>query len=261
MSLFSLLIGIGSSLGLLQVARRVPDKQALRWTAAGLGVLAAGLLGARLNYALLHPNLFRAAPLDMLRFWLGGLSWPGALLLSLLSLAAFSLALRAPLGLAVDVLAPLFPTVAVTAWLACNQAGCAYGVEIPAESAWALRLPDENGLLASRWPLQLSAAASLLLLTWRVERGSAGTFKLPGGQACSLGLALGLHTLLFSWLRADNPLTWRGLRLDLAAAGGLAGLCLLGLVWLGLRQLRTAYAEKSSARREAWPSSRDQRAG
>ncbi len=261
MSLYSLLIGIGGSLGLLQVTRRVPEKQALRWTAAGLAVLAAGLLGARLNYAFLHPELFRAAPLNVLRFWLGGLSWPGALLFALLSLTAASALLRAPLGRTADLLAPLVPAVAVMTWLGCNQAGCAYGVEIPDESFWALRLPDEQGLLASRWPLQLTAAASLLLLSWRVERGSAAAFKLPGGQACSLGLAFGLHTLLFSWLRADNPLVWRSVRLDMAAAAGLAGLCLLGLGWIVLQQLGVTSAKKASTRREAWPSSRDQRAG
>lgn len=249
--MFSLLIGIGGSLGLLQVTRQVPEKQALRWTAAGLAVLTAGLLGARLNYALLHPELFRAAPLDVLRFWLGGLSWPGALLLGLLALPTIAAVLRQPLGTTVDALFPLFPMVSITAWLGCSQAGCAYGVEIPPESFWALRLPDEQGLLAYRWPLQLTAAVSLLLLTWRVERGSAGAFKLAGGQAFSVGLALGLHTLTFSWLRADNPLAWRGVRLDLAAAGGLAVLCLAGLIWLGYRQVRVAAAEKAAARRQS----------
>jgi hypothetical protein len=166
-----------------------------------------------------------------------------------------SVLLRQPLGTTVDALIPLFPIVAVTAWLGCSQAGCAYGVEIPAESAWALRLPDEQGQMAYRWPLQLTAAASLLLLTWRVERGSAVTFKLPGGQAFSIGLALGLHALTFSWLRADNPLTYQGVRLDLAVAGGLAIVCLFGLIWLGLRQLRSS-AENAAARRQSWYSPR-----
>ncbi len=257
MSTFSLLVGVGGSLGLLLVARRAPERQAVRWTAAGLAILAAGLAGARLNYALLHPDLFRAAPLDALRFWLGGLSWPGALLFAVLALLAASAVLRQPFGAAADALYPLFPMVAILTWLGCNQAGCAYGAEIPAESFWALRLPDEQGLLAYRWPLQLTAAVSLLLLTWRVERGSAGMFKLPGGQACSVGLAFGLHTLTFSLLRVDNPPLWRDVRLDLAAAGGLAGLCLLGLIWLGLRQVRTSAADKAAAGRQSWYSPRD----
>ncbi len=254
--MFSFFVGVGGSLGLLLVTRRVPEKQALRWTAAGLAVLAAGLLGARLNYALLHPDLFRAAPLDVLRFWLGGLSWPGALLFALLALLATAAVLHQPFGNTADALFPLFPMVSITAWLGCSQAGCAYGAEIPPESFWALRLPDEQGLLAYRWPLQLAAAVSLLLLTWRVERGSAGTFKLPGGQAFSVGLAFGLHTLTFSLLRVDHPPVWLGARLDLAAAGGLSALCLAGLIWLGLRQLRVSAAEKTAAGSQSWYSPR-----
>lgn len=251
-SSFSLLIGIGGSLGLLLVARRAPDRQAFRWTAAGLAVLAAGLLGARLNYALLHPDLFRAAPLDALRFWLGGLSWPGGLLFALLALLTSAAVLRQPLGVTADALFPVFPMVAIMAWLGCGQAGCAYGTEILPESYWALRLPDEQGQLAYRWPLQLTAAASLLLLTWRVERGSGGTFRLPGGQACSVGAALGLHTFVFSLLRADLPPVWHAVRLDLAASGGLILLCMAGLIWLSISQLRVSAAEESAARSRSW---------
>lgn len=253
--MFSIFIGLGGSLGLLLVTRRVPERQALRWTAVGLAVLAAGLLGARLNYALLHPELFRTAPLDVLRFWLGGLNWPGALLFAVFAIWIASAVLRQPLGTAADALIPLFPMVAVMTWLGCSQAGCAYGTEIPAESFWALRLPDEQGQIAYRWPLQWTASASLLLLTWRVERGSAGAFRLPGGQAFSIGLAFGLHTLTFSLLRADDPPVWQGIRLDLAAAGGLAVICLFGLVWLGLRQLRSSAAERAAARSQSWYSS------
>lgn len=250
---FSLLIGIGASLGLLQIARRVPEKQTLSWIAAGLAVLAAGLAGARLNYALLHPALFTGKPLDVLRVWHGGLSWPGALLFALLALAAASLALRFHIGHVADTLMPLFSSVAVMAWLGCSQAGCAYGGEIAASNVLALHLPDEQGYLAYRWPLQLAAAATLLLLTWRVDRGSYGIAKLAGWQASSIGLALGLHTLLFSWLRVDSPPVWLSFRLDLAAAGFLAGISLFGLIWLGLKQLKSSFAEKApGANRESW---------
>lgn len=255
---FSLLIGIGASLGLLQVTRRVPETQAVRWVAAGLAVLAAGLIGARLNFALLHPDLFADAPLDILRIGLGGLNWPGALLFGLFGLAVAALALRLPLGLVADALMPLFPSVAVMTWLGCGQASCAYGTEIPANSIWALRLSDEQGLLAYRWPLQLAAAATLLLLTWRVDRGSAGIDRLVGWQASSVGLALALHTLLFSWLRADSPPVWRSLRLDLAVAIFLAVISAIGLGWLGLKQLKASFAEKApGANRESWFSPRE----
>jgi len=256
-NLFSLLIGIGGSLGLLQVARRAPEREALRWTVAGLGVLAAALIGARLNYILLHPEFYRAAPLDVLRIWLGGLSWPGAFIFALFALAAAAAILRKPLDLTSDRLEPLFPAVTIMTWLGCSPAGCAYGAETLPELPWALKLPDEYGTLAYRWPLQLTAAASLMLILWWVDRRSARLIKLPGGQACVTGLVLALHTLLFSYLRADNPPTWRNFRLDLATAGALGFLCLLGLIWLGVRQLRASYSKKATgASRKFWFSSR-----
>lgn len=258
MTLFSLLIGIGGSLGLLQVARRVPTEEMLSWTAAGLSVLAAGLAGARLNFALLNPVFFNTAPLDVLRFWLGGLSWPGALLFALLALVIASLILRQPFALAADRLCPIFLAIAIMAWLGCSQAGCAYGKETLQELPWALPLLDAQGALVYRWPLQLTAAASLLLIIWRIERRSAALLKITGMQAYIFGLALALHTLFFSWLRVDHPLIYRGVRLDLAAAGGLAVLCLLGLTWLGFRHLRVSLSNKASGTsRESWLSPHD----
>ncbi len=258
MNLFSLFIGIGASLGLLQVVRRNPQDQALRWVTAGLAVLAAGLIGARANFVLLHPGLFAATPLDALRIWLGGLSWPGALLFGLLALAGVSLILHVPFVRAADTLAPLFPIVAVMAWLGCSQAGCAYGSQIPQNNFWAMRLPDEQGQLAYRWPLQLVAAAGLLLLVWRVDLGSSGPDRPAGWLASSIGLALALHTLVFSSLRTDSPPVLGSVRLDLAAAGMLAALCLFGLIWLSLRQLRASFADKApGANRESWFSPRN----
>ncbi len=258
MNLFSFLIGIGASLGLLHVVRRNLQDQAVGWAAAGLAVLAAGLIGARANYVLLHPGLFAAAPLDALRIWLGGLSWPGALLFGLLALLGVSFVLHIPFGRAADALAPLFPIVAVMAWLGCSQAGCAYGSQISPDNFWAMRLPDEQGVLAYRWPLQLAAALSLLVLVWRVDLGNSGPKRPVGWLASSIGLALALHTFVFSSLRVDTPPVWGLTRLDLAAAVVLAAICVLGLIWLGIRQLRASFADKApGANRESWFSPRD----
>jgi prolipoprotein diacylglyceryltransferase len=241
---FSLLIGIGATLGLLQVVRRNPQEQSLRWVLAGLSVLAAGLVGARANFVLLHLDLFASAPLDALRVNLGGLSWPGALLLGLIVLGLVSLILRVPFGRTADGLMPVFTSVAVMAWLGCGQSGCAYGGLIPQDRFWALRVPDEQGVLAYRWPLQLVAAASLLLLVWRVDLGNSGSKRPAGWLACSIGLVMAVHTLVFSSLRADSLPVWRGIRLDMSAACLLAAISLFGLTWLGVRKLRVPITSK-----------------
>lgn len=258
MNLFSLLIGIGASLGLLQVVRRCPQEQSLRWVLAGLSVLAAQLIGARANFVLLHTELFSAAPLDVLRINLGGMSWPGALVLGLLALTGASLILRVPFGRSLDALIPLFPAVAVMTWVGCSQAGCAYGGMIPQDSFWALSLPDEQGALAYRWPLQLVAALSLLMLVWRVDLGNSGAKRPAGWLASSIGLALALHTLVFSSMRADSLPVLGNLRLDMAAAGLLAALSLLGLTWLGIRRLRVPISNKAAGKNSAtWSSPRE----
>ena len=100
MELFSLLIGIGASLGLLQVSRRAPSGQEFRWTFTGLLVLLSAFIGARLNYVLLHLSYYARDPLSAWRFWEGGLSWPGALILAILAAFLSALILRTSLAAA-----------------------------------------------------------------------------------------------------------------------------------------------------------------
>ena len=243
MNLFSLLIGIGASLGLMQVARRAPQNQELPWAVSGLLLLAAALAGARLNYVLIHPHLFAGNPWQVAQFWSGGLYWPGAFVGALLLLLIVAFTWRKPLGILVDGLFPLFPPVAVLAWLGCGQAGCAYGKQISDQFIWALPVVDERGLEAYRLPLPFLAAPTLLIAAWRVERLAAG--RTAGVYACTGGLVLALHTLAFSWLRADPYPTLLHLRMDIAAALGLGGLCLLGLLGLGLARLRASISDKA----------------
>lgn len=257
MNLFSLLIGIGGSLGLMQVARNAPPRKEVRWAAAGLALLAAALAGARANYVLLHPYQFSGGWLQAARFWEGGLSWPGGLAAALLMLFLCALVLRARLGVAADRLAPLFMPVAVMAWLGCGTAGCAYGSPLNQQLPWALPVLDYQGVETYRWPLAYLAAAALLLFAWRAERLSENA-QAPGARACITGIALALHSLLFSYLRADPLPAYQGVRLDYAAALGLGGLCLLGLVGLGIARLRASFSDEApGANRESWFSPRE----
>ena len=249
MNLYSFFVGLGASLGLLLVARRAPQHEQLNWTGAGLAVLAAALAGARLNFVLLHQNLFLGAHwLDGLAFWQGGLAWPGGLAAALLVILLVALLRRCSLGLAADRLYPLLTPVAALVWLGSAQAGVAYGNQISDQIPWALPVIDEHALLTYRWPLQYVAAASLVLVSWWVE-GVTATARVPGARASLAALFFSMHTLLFSYWRADATPILNGVRLDYAAAAGLALICVAGSIGMAIIRLKPSFKDETSRAR------------
>jgi len=257
MNVYSLLIGVGSSLGLLQVAQRVPAKQALRWTIAGAIQLIIALVGARAAYVMLFPDYYTTHPQAAWQITQGGLAWPGALIGGLLGFIVGSLLLHAPFGLAADVFARLYIPVAITSWLGAAFSGVAYGMEIYQGIPWAVPSTQPDGVLTYRWPLQLTAALTLLYIAWRFDRRSAD-WRLPEARAALTGLLLAGHTALFSYWRADGGLVYNGLRVDYAAAALLGGICLLGLLTrLVLRIINSFRDEAPGANRETWFSPRE----
>ena len=252
MELFSLLIGIGASLGLLQVSRRAPSGQEFRWTFTGLLVLLSAFIGARLNYVLLHLSYYARDPLSAWRFWEGGLSWPGALILTIFAAFLSALVLRTSLAAAADTLIPLFPIMAIALWVGSAQSGIAYGARVNPEFQISLKVIHEDSLPSFHWPLQYAAALTLLALLWAGER-SLNELKTVGNYAAQTGLMLGLHTLLFSWLRADPAPVWNSYRLDYAAAGLLVVLSFLALIIIGIIHLRASFSKDAPGKNnENW---------
>jgi prolipoprotein diacylglyceryltransferase len=257
MELFSLLIGIGASLGLLQVSRRAPSGQEFRWTFTGLLVLLSALIGARLNYVLLHLSYYARDPLSAWRIWEGGLSWPGALILALLATFLSALVLRTSLGTTADTLIPLFPIMAIGLWIGSAQDGIAYGARVNPEFQISLKVMHEDNPPSFHWPLQYAAALTLLVLLWAGERSSYD-LKTAGNYAAQIGLMLGLHTLLFSWLRADPAPVWNAYRLDYAAAGIMVVFSLLALIIIGTIHLRASFTKDAPGKNnENWFSPRE----
>lgn len=225
MTVYALLIGLGASLGVWQVVRAAPTYQASRWVDASLGVLAGALLGARLAYGSLHPAYYAAHPLELAALWQGGLSAWGALAGGLIAAGAAAALLRQPLLLVLDRLAPLVAPLAVLGWLACGQAGCAYGPQL-AEGAWlGLPLPDEWGQTATRLPLQWIAALVLLGYNGGISALLVGSRK-TGLYAALTGLGLAAVQGGAALLTAEPGPTWNGWRYDAWTALGLAVLSL-----------------------------------
>lgn len=208
MNPFSLLAGLGASLGLLRLATHSLP--------AGLALLAGALLGSRLEYVLVNLASYSAKPLQAFAFWEGGLGWGGALAGAVLALCAYALTRRQPLSRLADSLLSIFLPLSVALWLACWQAGAGYG--IPVKSAiWSIPAPDELGEIARRWPVQpagalLSLVGLAFLETWTRR------LRHPGLPASLALLALAAPVVVLSpWMASAAPLVL-GLRLYTAEA-------------------------------------------
>ena len=208
---FSLLVGLGSALGLAWVARQAPQEQARRYMDAGLAALLGALMGGRALFVAAHWNYFQAHLAEIPQVFLGGLAWGGALGGGLLTLGLAAALTRIPFADLADGMIPLSACLGVSTWLGCWLVGCAYGPA--ANTWWGIPARDEWGELASRWPTQLVGALLTLAMFWLLDWGRS-RFRYVG-QAASLGvLGLSLEMLALAYLRADPLPAWRGLPLD-----------------------------------------------
>ncbi len=226
---FSLLVGFGAALGAWQVGRSAPPSQAGRWVDAALVTLLLALIGSRAAYVALEWPYYAARTGEIFAIWQGGLAWVGAVLGWLAGVLLVAGFWRISIGAALDGLGPLLTPLAVTTWLGCWQSGCAYAAALPAGAWWGLPAPDESGLVASRFPLQVLAALLILAHDW-----AAAAFLYPpkgSGLRAALSLAaVGVVIFIASLLWAQPtrrigivPLDgWFGL--GVAATGVFYGL-------------------------------------
>jgi phosphatidylglycerol:prolipoprotein diacylglycerol transferase len=247
---FSLIIGLGSVVGLGWVATQAPRPLALVRVNAGVWSCLGALIGSRLVYVTANWAYFQKHVLEGLQIFQGGLSWPGALAGALLAVWAYARLGRISLPALSDALLPLGACLALSAWIGCWFDGCAYG---PATNAWwGVPAWDEWGRLAARFPTQVLGALYTLALFWLLEqprRGvTPGLTRMPPGQPASLALlGFALAMFLLSFLRADPAAGWLGLRLDAWAAIGFVA----AAAWLLWRSRQSRQAQLQQAAQES----------
>lgn len=208
---FSLLITLGSVLGLGLLAWKAPDKKQFH-LGGGMAVLLLALLGARLDYVLWHWGYFLSNWEEIPQVWLGGLGLVGSAAGGFLGLGLVSLLGERSWFKLVDACLPLLGAVAVSLGVASLFGGLGYG---PLTDAWwGVVVQDEFGVLASRWPVHFlgsilsgGAILSLVFLPW-----DSGWLS-PSGRRGGLGLlAFGSIQVAVSTLRVDPGLFMGGLR-------------------------------------------------
>jgi phosphatidylglycerol---prolipoprotein diacylglyceryl transferase len=239
---FSLLVGVGATLGLAWVVWQAPEKQALRRVDQGLWLLLGSLLGGRAAHVATAWPYYAGRLLETPQVWLGGFSGAGALAGGLMALVLLASITRQPLGDLADAYMPLAAVLAVCAWLGCWLDGCAYGAETTAW--WALPARDEWGELRQRFPVQLLAASLTLGLFWLVDR-SRTHLPHPGQPACLALLGLGLLTFGISFIRVDPSQTWWGWRPETWTGVGFSFLAIIAYL-LTFSPLRSSVSGASS---------------
>lgn len=222
---FAILIGLGATLGMLRVSESVP--QALRLPAArsAFGVLLGAFIGARIGFFFWQPAYIASEGWQALRFWEGGLVWPGAVLGAWLTMAAMAIIRKIDFRNVMDQMSPLLPPLAIMSWLGCLSSSCAYGKLVTNDDSWL----QVNG----HFPIQIFAALFLTIIYSLFERFFS--INNSGVRSAWIWLIFCLHTLFFSYLRADLRPMWNGFPIDLWAAAIILVLTILYLLYVLLR--------------------------
>jgi phosphatidylglycerol---prolipoprotein diacylglyceryl transferase len=247
---FSLIIALGTVVGLGWSAAQAPRRQALARVNAGTWSCLGALIGSRLVYVAANWVYFQRHALEGLQIFQGGLSWPGALAGAILALWVYTRLGRMSLSTLSDALLPLGACLALSAWIGCWFDGCAYG---PATNAWwGIPTWDEWGRLTARFPTQVLGALYTLALFWLLEQpprsAPPGFNRMPAGQPASLALlGYALAMFLLSFLRVDPGAYWLGLRLDAWAAIGFVA----AAAWLLWRSRQSRQAQLQQAVQES----------
>jgi prolipoprotein diacylglyceryltransferase len=249
---FSLLIGLGATIGLGWVSWHAADGKALWTFDLGVSSLVGSLTGGRLAYIVAHWTYFFAHPWEIPQVQLGGLAWPGVFVGWFLGVLLVCFLMKEPPWKSLEALLPLAAALMVSAWLGCWIDGYAYGFET--DRWWGLPARDQWGVISYRIPVQLLGALWAILLIWFLETGRKWEkyfmrLNRAGLKVTIVYLGLSLGMLGLSFLREDPGLEWRGLRLESWAAMVLIAISLSVCIFILVFPQGTGHGEPQRERR------------
>jgi prolipoprotein diacylglyceryltransferase len=208
-SLYAIILTGTAALGLLLSWILDNDRRTLVID-AGLGLILFSLIGSRIGYLARNLEYFLDHPGEIPQFWLGGLTWPGALIGGLIALVGVHLIWKEPFGELLDTYLPLMGILSTSIWLTSWWAGTGYG---PETGAWfGIPVQDLFGQPANRWPFPvlgalLSAGWIAGVIFFPLKRG-----RKPGFRGLAGLLGLMVVVTVFSFFTVDPaPVLW-GLR-------------------------------------------------
>jgi prolipoprotein diacylglyceryltransferase len=230
MSPFSIWVGFGAALGLWQLASRGSEKNAETHLIWGWIVLASALFGARLGYVLMYPGYFDQNRLMALAFWEGGLTWFGATAGGFVACLGLAIWHNRSVFQMIDLIFPLLPPVAMTAWVGCWFGGCDCMPDHADGQTTPFLLCSSHVGQAVGIPFHAVVALVFLAFFFWQETFFKRSSSHPSGSYAALGLTgFGLIQLAASVIPAEYAINPSGASLNTWAAVACLGISLLFL--------------------------------
>ncbi|MBW2368925.1 MAG: prolipoprotein diacylglyceryl transferase, partial [Deltaproteobacteria bacterium] len=129
-------------------------------TDLGFFILIAAIVGSRILYLIINPELMAQDPWEAFRLWNGGLVFYGGFIAAVITAAIYMRKKKMPLWQTTDIFAPALAAGHALGRIGCFFAGCCYGraCDLP----WAVTFSHPDTLAPSGialHPAQLYASA------------------------------------------------------------------------------------------------------
>ena len=167
-------------------------------------VMVSALLGARLLYVIVEYRYFLDSPLEIFKFWKGGLVFYGGLILGVLISLWYLKRNQMPMWKTADLLAPSIALGQLIGRWGCFFAGCCYGKKTDVD--WGITFTDprslaplEISLHPTQVYLSLNAVFIFIFLMWLSKR------KVFDGQILwSYGILYSIGRFAIEYFRGDD---------------------------------------------------------
>ena len=219
---------------------------------AAMPLLLISIVCCRVLYFLVYPSQWRGFG-EFLQIWNGGLSFHGAIVGALGTLAYFSWARKIPFGTLCDTISPGMFLGYGIGRIGCFMNGCCYGHE--SHLPWAVRFPVETNramLTPPSHPAQLYSTFLALILfavMWSVRNKPAFN-RFPGQLAMLLLAFYAIERFIIEIFRsgATAPVAFDWLtKAQFASVVGLVVLALLYGVLSRRPQLKLPAVSKTNS--------------
>lgn len=167
-------------------------------------ILISSLLGARFLYVIVEYKFFLSHPLEIFKFWKGGLVFYGGLILAVLVSIIYLIKNEMPVWKVADILAPSIAIGQAIGRWGCFFSGCCYGTRT--DVSWAITFSDLRSLAPLNVPLHptqiylsLNALVIFSLLLWIRKRKS-----FDGQIICSYGVLSSVGRFIIEYFRGDD---------------------------------------------------------